>query len=120
MTHIRPHPAARFRLRGKRKGQGKPGPSSLSKAKTALAVPAASETTTAVETSEAATAVEPPKAAGVGETYTTVEAARYAMAETATPEMGDTYPVETHAVMGDCPFGAHAVIEAAAFEVREP
>ena len=97
--------------RGKRKGQGKPGPSSFSKAKTALAVPAASE---------AATAVEPPKAAGVGETYTTVEAARYAMAETATPEMGDTYPVETHAVMGDCPFGAHAVIEAAAFEVCEP
>ena len=35
--------------------------------------------------SEAATAVETPEAAGVGETYTTVEAARYAMAETATP-----------------------------------
>jgi hypothetical protein len=83
-------------------------------------VPAASEAATAVETSEAATAVERPEAAGVGETYTTVEAARYAMAEAATPEMGDTYAVETHAVMGDCPFGAYAVIEAAAFEVREP
>ena len=83
-------------------------------------MPAASEATTAVETSEAATAVERPEAAGVGETYTTVEAARYAMAEAATPEMGDTYAVETHAVMGDCPFGAYAVIEAAAFEVREP
>jgi hypothetical protein len=53
--------------------------------------------------SEAATAVETPEAGGVGETYTTVEAARYAMAETATPEMGDTYPVETHAVMDDRP-----------------
>jgi hypothetical protein len=83
-------------------------------------VPAASEAATAVETPEAATAVEPPEAAGVGETYTTVEAARYAMAETATHEMGDTYAVETHAVMDDCPFGAQAVIEAAAFEVREP
>ena len=69
--------------------------------------------------SKATTAVQPPEAASVGETYTTVEATRYAMAET-TPEMGDTYAVETHAVMGDCPFGAYAVIEAAAFEVREP
>jgi hypothetical protein len=42
------------------------------------------------------------------------------MAETATPEMGDTYAVETHAVMDDCPFGAHAAIEAATSEVREP
>jgi hypothetical protein len=40
--------------------------------------------------------------------------------ETASPEMGDTYAVETHAVMGDCPFGAQAVIEAATSEVREP
>jgi hypothetical protein len=38
-------------------GQGKPGPSSFSKAETTLAVPAASK---------AATAVEPPEAAGVG------------------------------------------------------
>jgi len=97
--------------RGKRKGRGKPCPSSFSKAETALAVPAASE---------AATAVETPEAGGVGETYTTVEAARYAMAETATPEMGDTYAVETHAVMDDCLFGAYAVIEAAAFEVANP
>jgi hypothetical protein len=82
-------------------------------------VSAASEAATAVEPPEAAAAVETSKAAGVGETYTT-EAARYAMAETATPEMGDTYAVETDAVMDDCPFGADAVIEAATSEVREP
>jgi hypothetical protein len=83
-------------------------------------VPTASEAATAMETPEAATAVERPEAAGVGETDPTVEAAPYAMAETATPEMGDTYAVETHAVMDDCPFGADAVIEAATSEVREP
>jgi hypothetical protein len=70
--------------------------------------------------SEAATAVETPEAAGVGETYTTVEAAGHAVGETASPEMGDTYAAETHAVMDHCPFGAHAVIEAATSEAREP
>jgi hypothetical protein len=56
---------------------------------------------------------------GVGETHTMTditqamaeaanmpEASR--MAETAIAEMGDTYIVETHAVMGDRPVGAHA------------
>ena len=60
------------------------------------------------------------KTTGVGEPYTMVEAATHAMAETATPEMGDTYAVETHTVMDDCPLGADAVIEAATSEVSEP
>jgi hypothetical protein len=73
-----PHPGA-----GKKKGSGKPGPSNSagkSCASTALAVPAASEPATAVET---------PEAAGVGDTYTTVEAATHPMAEAATCEMGE-------------------------------
>ena len=59
---------------GKKKGSGKPGPFSSpgkSCANTALAVPAASEPATAVET---------PEAASVGETDATVEAATHAMA----------------------------------------
>jgi hypothetical protein len=73
-----PHPGA-----SKKKGSGKPGPSNSagkSFASTALAVPAACE---------AATAVETPEAASVGETYTTVEAATHAMAEAATCEVGE-------------------------------
>jgi hypothetical protein len=46
---------------------------------------------------------------------TTTDAVR----ETATPEMSDTYAVETHAVMDDCPLGAYAVPEAASSEVGE-
>jgi hypothetical protein len=51
---------------------------------------------------------------------TAVETTTDAVRETATPEMGDTYAVETHAVMDDCALGAYAVPEAATSEVGEP
>ena len=57
----------------------------------------------------------------VGETATSKMGDIYAaVGETVTSDMGDTYAAETHAVMDDCPFGAHAVIEAATSEAREP
>src|SRR5271166_3428073 len=76
-------------------------------AKRALAVPTASAMSKAAAhaMAEAAAYVV---AAGNTHTHTVGEAAAHAVAEAATAEMGDTYAVETHAVMDDRPVGAHA------------
>jgi hypothetical protein len=86
----------------------------------ALAVPAASEPATAVETPEAATRMA--EASDMGDTHAVGETATpkmgdiyAAVGETVTSDMGDTYAAETHAVMGDRPLSAYArVAEAVA------
>jgi len=66
------------------------------------------ETHAAIATHAMAEAAAYVVAAGNTHTHAVGEAAAHAVAEAATAEMGDTYAVETHAVMDDRPVGAHA------------
>jgi hypothetical protein len=84
----------------------------------ALAVPAASEPATAVETPEAATRMA--EASDMGDTHAVGETATpkmgdiyAAVGETVTSDMGDTCAAETHAVMDDAPISAGAHVSEA-------
>ena len=86
-------------------------------------MPTGTEAATAMETSEAATNMAETSdmcdTHAVGETATPKMGDIYAaVGETVTSDMGDTYAAETHAVMDDCPLGAHAVREVAVVNRR--
>jgi hypothetical protein len=98
-------------------------------AKTALAVPIASE----ASSMEAATHSMAPKTSNMCDTHTVYEpapaemsgtnatihtyGATHAMTETVTSEMGDTYAADTHAVMDDAPISADAHVSEAVARV---
>jgi hypothetical protein len=88
-----------------------------------LAVPAASEAATAMETTEAAT--DMPETSDMGDTHAVGETATpkmrdiyAAVSETVTSEMGDTYAAETHAVMDDAPISADAHVSEAVTMIK--